>query len=165
MAGTVKNTVYGTIILTAVWIILREDYAVTTVVSGVLISLACIFLSRRLLPGGGALRVNYFRLSVYLLYLIGQVYIAGIATIKIILTGARAEIVEFNTIITDKFLRTVLVNSITLVPGSVSLDITDDKITVLWLMNKKPNAGKKADPEYFIRNKLEKMLIKAQKRA
>ena len=158
----IKNTICGTILLTVVWIILREDLSVLTVTTGAFISCGCILLCRRFLPAPETPGVNYFRLAVYMLYLLAQVYIAGIATIRIILSGARAEIIEVQTKITDGFLRTLLVNSITLVPGSVSLDITDDRITALWLVHKNKNPRGKS-PEDFIKNNLERMLIKAQK--
>jgi len=73
------------------------------------------------------------------------------------------EIVEIKTTLSSLFLRTVLVNSITLVPGSVSLDLKGDIITVLWLKKKD------AAPEYtenageLIKGGMERLLLKAQK--
>jgi len=100
---------------------------------------------------------------LYLFYLIGQIYIGGISAIKIILFGAHVEIVKIQTHIRNKVLRTILVNSITLVPGSVSLDLSEDVITVLWLKRKTSGAPDIDNADEILKDKLEGMLLKAQK--
>jgi multisubunit Na+/H+ antiporter MnhE subunit len=91
------------------------------------------------------------------------VYIAGFLALRVVLTGAHVEIVEVKTEITNKFLRTILVNSITLVPGSVSLDLQDDAITVLWLQKKTEGSSNIENAGELIKGKLERMLRKMQK--
>jgi len=151
------------ILLTVVWIILRESITITTVVVGLILSTLCVFLSKRIIPLERTEPVKPLRLILYLLYLLGQVYIGGIATIRIILLGSHVEIVEINTQITNKVLRTVLVNSITLVPGSVSLGLEDDKITVLWLTRNDISKAEIENAGELLKGKLERMLLKAQK--
>jgi multisubunit Na+/H+ antiporter MnhE subunit len=90
------------------------------------------------------------------------VYIAGILAIKYIATGARAEIFEVKTGVSGAVLRTILANSITLVPGSVTLDLSDDRITLLWLTNDAADSGHIRDAEILVNGKLEKMLKKVQ---
>ena len=158
-----KNSVYATLLLALVWIILRESFSVSTVVTGFAISTGCLFLCHRLLPLPSTAHFNPIRLVIYLFYLLGQVYIAGLSAIRIILTDAHVEIVRVRTRISDKFLRTVLVNSITLVPGSVSLDLQEDEITVLWLLKKGSTAQEIDNADELIKGKLERMLLKAQK--
>ena len=158
----VKNVLYSTILLTVVWIILREDYTIITVTSGLFISAFCVYFCYRFLPMQGMPEINFFGLLVYLVYLLTQVYLSGISVIKIILTEASVEIVQVKTQITDKFLRAILVNSITLVPGSISLDLQEDTITVLWL-KKKTIEKYIENPDEQIKGKLERMLLKTQK--
>jgi len=158
-----RNSIYATIILTVIWMILRESIAISTVVAGFAISAGCLFLCHRLLPLPNMAHFHPLRLILYLFYLVGQVYIAGFSAIKIMLTDAHAETVEVRTTLTDKFLRTILVNSITLVPGSVSLDLQDDKITVLWLMKKTMKSRNMENADELLKGKLERMLLKAQK--
>jgi multisubunit Na+/H+ antiporter MnhE subunit len=148
------------ILLTVVWIILRESLTVMTAVTGLAISVCCVLFSRRVIPLSKTESVKPLRFVIYLFYLLGQIYIGGVAAIKLILLDAHVEIVEINTQIKSSVLRTILVNSITLVPGSVSLDLTEDVITVLWLTKYPPdieNAGK------LLKGKLERVLLKAQK--
>jgi multicomponent Na+:H+ antiporter subunit E len=150
------------LLLTGVWVILVENLTAQTVVTGLVISAACILFYQRFVPLPRMATIKPVRLMVYLLFLLTQVYIAGLMVIKIIFTGPQVEIVEIKTRLTDKLLRTVLVNSITLVPGSISLDLEEDKITVLWLKNKTKMKGYD-DPGEFLKGKLERVLIKAQK--
>ena len=158
-----RNSIYASILLAAVWIILRESFAVWTVVTGFAISAGCLFLCHRLLPLPPMAHIMPVRLVIYLFYLVAQVYVAGLSAIKIILTDAHVEIVQVKTRITDKLLRTVLVNSITLVPGSVSLDLQEETITVLWLMKKGATTQDIDNADELIKGKLERMLLKAQK--
>ena len=92
-----KNSIYTTITLTAVWIILRESLAVSTVVTGFVVGAGCLFLCHRLLPLPKMAHFHPFRLIMYLFYLIGQMYISGFSAIKIMLTDAHVEIVKVKT--------------------------------------------------------------------
>jgi len=151
------------LLLTAVWIILRESFTAASVIVGLILSTGCILLSKRVIPLAGTDPVKPLRLVIYLIYLLGRVYIGGIATIWIILFGAHVEIVEIKTKLTNKALRTILVNSITLVPGSVSLGLKDDTITVLWLTRNTISRKEIENADELLKGKLERMLLKAQK--
>ena len=113
--------------------VLRESYSLFTVISGVVIGVVCLIFYRIFFPLPKTAPIKPLRLILYLIYLFGQVYIAGFKVIGIVFTTAHVKVVEIKTKISDKLLRTILVNSITLVPGSISLDLDEDKITVLWI--------------------------------
>jgi len=95
--------------------------------------------------------------------LFGQIYVGGIAVIRIILLGAHVEIVKVDTLIRNKVLRTILVNSITLVPGSISLDLKDNIITVLRFKDKVEELSESGMTSDLLKDKLEKMLLKTLK--
>ena len=154
---------YAVVLLTVIWIILRETFTILTVASGIVISALCVFFCNWLLPLSKTSNFNILHLIIYPLYLIWQVYIAGISAIKLILTDAHVEIVTIKTDLSSLFLRTVLVNSITLVPGSVSLDLKDETITVLWLKKKSAGPEHTKNADELIKGKLERLLLKAQK--
>ena len=153
---------YKVALLTFVWVILREDLSVATIISGIVISIICISYSWKFLPLRKMTQVNYLKLFLYFFYLIGQIYLSGFYVIKVILTGdAQAKIVEVDTTLTNDTLRVVLADSITLTPGSIMLDMTDAKITVLWLRNL--NDTKQANnPGDSIKGHLEDKLLKMQ---
>ena len=158
-----KNALYSIVLLTVMWIVLRESVTLLSVATGIAISTGCVYFCHRFLPLPKTSNINPLRLAVYLFYLLGQVYVAGFLAIQIVLTDAHVQIVEVKTKITSKFLRTVLVNSITFVPGSVSLELQDDAITVLWLTKKEPGPEELERAGELIKGKLERMLLKAQK--
>jgi len=158
-----RNSIYLIILLTVVWIILRESLTVVTAVVGLVLSALCVLLSRRFIPLEKTESVKPLRLIIYLFYLFGQIYAGGMATIRIILFGSHVEIVEIDTKIRNRVLRAILVNSITLVPGSVSLALEDDTITVLWLTRKDVSQSEIENADELLKGKLERMLLKAQK--
>lgn len=160
-----KNSIYGVILLTVIWIILRETIDLATIATGVFLSLCCVYFCRRLIPLPKTPKIKFFWFMTYLFFLFGQVYLAGLLAIKIILTDAHVEIVEVKTKLSSIFFKTLLVNSITLVPGSISLGLKDDKITVLWLKQKTGNTDNDSfeDAEEILLSKLQKMLIKAER--
>jgi len=161
--GLSRNSFYMIILLTAIWIILRESVSILAVAAGLAISFCCVFFFHRFIPLPKSEPIRPFRLVIYVFYLLGQIYIGGIAAIGIILFGARVDIVEMKTRIRSKVLRTILVNSITLVPGSVSLDLNEDTITVLWLTRKTDGAADIKKTGELLKGKLERMLFKVQK--
>ena len=82
---------------------------------------------------------------------------------KMILFGKpRADILETHTTITNRALRVILADSVTLTPGSVLLDLSEDKITVVMLRDKRDSENPENADE-LIKGGLEKKLLKAQK--
>ena len=160
-----KNNICAAALLAVVWAILREDFSLATLAVGTVIGAACVFARVRFLPSDEKIDVSYFWFAVYFFYLIGRIYAAGFAAIKTVFTGARVETVELKTKLTDKFLRAVLVNSITLVPGSASVDLDGDAITVLWLVAKSAGREHIDGAGEIIMGGLERVLLRAQRRA
>ena len=157
-----KNSVYVIVLLTLIWVILREDISVLSVITGIAISVLCVFFCSKFIPVPKSSNINILRLTLYLLFLLKEIYKAGFWAIKVILTGSRIEIMEMKTVIKNQFSRTALANSITIVPGSISLDLKDDTITVLWLAEKGWDRQQTKDAAGLIIGKMEKMLSKVQ---
>jgi multicomponent Na+:H+ antiporter subunit E len=80
--------------------------------------------------------------------------------VGIVFSGAQVRVVEVKTPLRNRFLRTILANSITLVPGSVTLDLKGDKITVLWLTKKTTDIDGIEDLGEQVKGRLERMLDK-----
>jgi len=143
--------------------ILRESLSAMTALTGIIVGGCCVYLARRIIPLEKIEGASIFRLFIYLFFLLGQIYLGGIATIRLILFGADVEIVKIRTKIQNSLLKTVLVNSITLVPGSIALDLDEDIITVLWLTKKTEGPPDPEKADAVLKDKLERMLLKAQK--
>ena len=133
-----------------------------SLIIGAGVSIVCVYYSRKFLPLKGITNVSFLRLFLYLFYLLKEIYVAGFHVIGIIIKGqARTDIVTMRTKITNETLRIVLADSITLTPGSVLLDLTDDNITVVWLRGEdEPEEVDSA--EALLMDGLENALIKAQ---
>jgi len=157
-----KNSLYAILLLTVIWVILRESITIPEAAAGIVISTCCVFFCRRLLPFSNFETINLLKLAVYPFYLIGQVYLAGFNAIKLILTDADADIIKVKTQISNSLLRTILANSITLIPGSISLELQDETITVLWLKGKSKDSRHALSEGEAIKGKLEKILLKAE---
>ncbi|MCL2704269.1 MAG: Na+/H+ antiporter subunit E [Defluviitaleaceae bacterium] len=154
--------VFSMAALTAVWVILAEGLTWRNVLTGLIISTIALFFIAKFLPLKEISNVNFYKLATYPFYLIGQIYLAGFHVIKIILSGPKVDIVTVPTKIKAEALKIILVDSITLTPGSVLLELNDDKITLLWIRDKKsPNDPKAAEEQ--LKAKLERRLLKAQK--
>ena len=158
-----RNIFYMIVIFTVIWIVLMEQFTLWSVGAGLAVSALCAVFCRIFLPLDKIAGVNYFRFFIYLVYLIGQVYVAAICAVKLVIKGAKSDIVVVDTEITNDFLRVMLANSITLVPGSVALDMDDGKITILMLSEKGDGPEELKDATDRIKDVLEKRLMKAQK--
>jgi multisubunit Na+/H+ antiporter MnhE subunit len=152
------NTIISVILLTLIWVILREEISVSVIVVGLAVGTGCVVFSSIFLPLPKTGAVNPFRFIVYIVYLIWRMYAACIPVIKIIFSGASFEIVEIKTKIEDKFLQTVLVNSITLVPGSIAIKLHEDTITVLCLKGEK--SPEIEDIGEYLKGDFERILLK-----
>ena len=162
-----KNNLYFIILLSIAWVLLSENISISIAVTGIIISICCVFFSFRFLPVERTVNINLFRLVIYLLYLAGHICIAAFSTIKLVFMGRNEKIavnvIEVKTQISKSFLRTILAISITLTPGSISLDLKNDIITVLLLSEKKYDLQDKENAAMSIKNTLEKVLLKAEK--
>jgi len=154
---------FSVITLTIIWVILREEISVFDIIIGVLASTACLFFSQRFLPADDVDNVKFRRLWYYPFWLLGQIYVAGFSVIKMIILGARADFVNVDTKLKSNIMRVILGNTITLVPGSVTLDQEQNHYTVVW-MRSKDAADISGDMSEQVKGKFERKLIMAEKR-
>ena len=157
-----KNSIYLITLLTIVWIVLCEELSVPAVATGIVISAGCVYFCRKYLPLTTITGVKFLELGIYPFYLIGQIYLAGFDAIKLIIKGAKVDVVKVNTKITNEFLRVILANSITLTPGTVSLELNGETITILWLRDKASGSRDMNNAGELIKGKLERKLLKTQ---
>jgi len=156
-----RNAIGAFVLLMIIWLILVENLSWFYVILGGIVSVACLLLTWKFIPLDKVRDVRFLRLIPYALYLITAIYVQGFVVIKRIVTGARLDIVEVKTELKSDFLKALLVNSITLIPGSISLNLEGDTITVLNLGHPKDeNAFRSVNNN---RTRLEKKLLKAQK--
>jgi len=163
-----KSYVYAIVILTIVWLVLRENFSLYDAVAGVVIGICTMYFYHRFLPYNKTLDkmkdINYFRLLIYFVFLIEQIYVTGFYVIKLIIMGAKMDIVHLKTKITNDALRVILANSVTLTPGSISLELDNDKLTVLWIRKKNDTRSNIDELDKSLKGFLESKLLQAEKR-
>lgn len=126
-------------LLLAFWLILSGHYDLFHVASGVFCAGLVTALSADLLSlGGRETGLSVWRFVAYLPWLLYQVVLANFHVVSLIFAPhrIRPQIVRFRTILTSELGRTTLGNSITLTPGTVTMDIDGDEFVVHALSDK-----------------------------
>ena len=125
------------LVLAAVWIILNEAVTPLTVITAPLVGvLVLVFTNRFVLNGDYSARyaIRPLALLHYALVLVWQIYVAGFhAMAKIVTGGINVNIVEFDTALKNDFLIALLANSITLTPGTVTMEKNGQHLKVIWI--------------------------------
>jgi len=146
-------------LLTFIWMILFEQFSLAMLLFSVVISiLVDLFTDRFLLRGNyeHSYVIGTWTSIKYIFRLIIEIYLAGIDVIPTIIKGdAHAEIVRTETKLTDELLIDLLANSITLTPGTVTVEKRGSELLVLNL-----NAlAEDEDGRAVIPEKIEKIFL------
>ena len=158
-----KHTFFVLLALTVVWMILMEEVSWRALGVGMLTAMICMHFGNRFLPYEEIKDVNFFKLATYPLFLVGQIYVAGMQVIKVILMGYKMDVITMKTGLKNEALRIIMAESITLIPGSISLELEDDFVTAMWITTSKSPDLNQAEREEAIKGKLERRLGAAQR--
>ncbi len=124
-------------IVVIVWVILEEELSVRTVIAGAVIGvLTLAIVDRYVLRGDyerlyamGPLRAVRYAAALFI-----QIYVAGFQALHRLMTGrVNVDIVDITTELEDDFRVSLLANSITLTPGTVTLERRGGRLRVIWL--------------------------------
>lgn len=147
------------IVLTFIWIILYEHFTPFILFSGVFISIIVVLFTDRFLLKGNyeySYVIGFGTLLRYAGRLLVEIYLAGIDVIPTIITGdADVEMVRVETKLRDELLIDILANSITLTPGTVSVEKMGSQLLILNLNAQAPGE----DRRELIPLRLEKILL------
>ncbi|MCL1996935.1 MAG: Na+/H+ antiporter subunit E [Defluviitaleaceae bacterium] len=160
---------YGFYILLALagfWIILVENITWQSLAVGLLIGAFCTYLADMFLPPlEEAKKIKFSKLIFYPFYIIGQVYIAGFHIIKFVIVGAKFDFVNVKTNLKSETLKVLLMDSITFVPGSISVEMEEDTIMTLCIYDKRLDVNNPKDKKVidkWIKADLEERLSVAE---
>ena len=124
-------------VFAVVWVILEEQISIATVVVGALIGLAAMVGTDRYVLRADYQQAYPFGLVAgirYVISLIVQIYVAGVQALYKVLTGTlHVGIVDVHTSLEHDFHVALLANSITLTPGTVTLDREGNTLKVIWI--------------------------------
>ena len=125
------------ILLFLFWLMMMGSITTEIVIFGLLISAAIYFLMDKLFGITPKKELRYISLAWYapmfLFLMLREVIKANLAVLKVIFSGTKhpeSVIVTRRFPLVTEFARNVLANSITLTPGTISVEVTDDVFTV-----------------------------------
>ncbi len=129
-------TLFG--LLFIFWLALSARLDPLFVVMGLVSAAVVTWLSLALLEGvlgqaDATPRLHLWHLLTYLVWLIARIPPAGFQVARVVLDprlGARPGVVRFRTRLASPTARTTLANSITLVPGTMTIEVRDEVFVV-----------------------------------
>ena len=127
----IKHFIATYIIMLAFWLLLSAHFDPFHVGAGIVCSAIVAYASHDLLFAGAGNHTltKIVRFIAYLPWLIYQIVLANIDVAKRALSPGMPidpRVVTFKTMLKSDVARTALANSITLTPGTVTIDIVDD---------------------------------------
>ena len=149
------------VVLFAVWLLFTASLGMYSLVMGMIGSVFIAALTYDVFIAQHQANLRFFvprplHLAVYLIILIISFYTASARVLVAVLTGkVNPRIIHFRTRLRSDFARMVLAVSITFTPGTITLDLNDDHLTVHWLFCS--TTHKKAAGE-AVKGRLEKYL-------
>ena len=124
-------------IVTLAWVVFEEELSIRSVLVGASVGLVTLLLVDRYVLRGDYRHLYSIGVVPALRYvwtLIVQIYLAGFEAIAKLLTGRlNVDIVDITTSLDDDFRIALLANSITLTPGTVTLDRSGNRLRIIWL--------------------------------
>jgi multicomponent Na+:H+ antiporter subunit E len=120
------------------WCILNENFYLITIVVGIFVSLIAttlvsfLFTDRK--SSKGTYRLPPWHLIKYIWVLFINIFKSAMTIIKIIIHEEdHPIIVKISTKVLRDWPICLIANGITLTPGTVTIDVTENELTVLWL--------------------------------
>lgn len=135
----IKNQLAIFFVLMIVWILLNNNFELEIIGVGIILSfvLSLIFGSRTdVLNEFKFTPAAFFFTGVYLLVFFGELIKSNIDVAVRVLKPSlpiNPGIVKTKTVLKSKMARMILTNSITLTPGTLTVDIDDDIIYIHWI--------------------------------
>jgi len=123
------------VILYAFWLVFSGHYDAFHLSLGVLCAALVSYFSHDLLvstPPDGSEATKTWRFILYLPWLIYQVILANLHVVRLVFDtrDVAPRIVRFKTRLRDDLAQVAFANSITLTPGTITMDIDDDEFVV-----------------------------------
>lgn len=129
------------IVLFGVWLLFSDSFDPFHLIAGAVgaVLIAALTFDEFIAPHEASLRFFMPRLpmlAVYLGYLVYALYVSSWKMLTAVITGhVNPRIVHFRTRLRSDLARMVLSNSITFTPGTITLDLNEDHLTVHWLFS------------------------------
>lgn len=125
------------LLLTGLWLIFFEKISLLILFSGLFFSIFSIYFSEKYLIDDSFyvfFPFNVFKLLRYAFFLLIEIYKSGFSIIPYIISGkANPGFVDIYTELESNLEIVILANSITLTPGTITVDVQGHSLQVLWI--------------------------------
>ncbi len=154
------------ILFLLIWIVINDGATLMNIFIGIIVTIFSIVIANYLLDFSylDAFSLPPVKLIKYLLFLIKEIYISGIRATIMIITGKIKPGFLVNKIdpnIKNVYLHNILAISITLTPGTITVENKDGTLTVLSMHTDNKNPAQSFEPHLLeIENELAKKLDK-----
>lgn len=129
-----------TLFLFVVWILFSANVGFFSLLFGFFISLLSASLTYHIFLPEHEANLHFFiprpfSLIRFFILMVAALYASSFQVVKAVITGnTNPRIVHFRTRLRSDIARTILANAITFTPGTMTLDLNDDHLTVHWLL-------------------------------
>ncbi len=124
------------LILVFIWLVLNASFTWESFATGFVFASISLYLSHRLFFENDNIHSYYMPLWFFIFYLFAMLYFIAKASVLLIINLLKGKknpkVVTINTRLNNAWYTSIVANSITLTPGTVTLDKTDDTMEVLW---------------------------------
>jgi multicomponent Na+:H+ antiporter subunit E len=152
-----RISLIGPVLFLLFWVILCEQLSIEVFILGMAVSAVVYHFNRNLFTTA-SLRFSKLPLyALYLMLLLKEIVLANISVAKIVLSpkmNISPCIVRLKTQLKSSLHRAILANSITLTPGTLTVQLKEDELVVHCLV-------KENIPD-LIHSKFEKLLLKIE---
>ncbi len=139
LASKPVRFIYSWVVFFILWLAFTTTFATAEVVTGAVVSFILALISYETFTGWGFKGIKLSNLWWSVVYIINFLWLmlkANLNVARIVLTPSlpiNPGIVEFETKLTNEYAKMVLANSITLTPGTFTVDIVGNRFYIHWI--------------------------------
>lgn len=159
---SIKKTLYYIqlySIFSLFWIALFEHITTTLLISAPIVSIIIVFISEKFFIQDSYYNAFYFntwKMLKYFFVLVFEIYKSSLTLIPKIFEGkAKSRLVSIKTSLKKPEHIAILANSITLTPGTITVDVSENDLLVLWF---NPQSIESEESGDMIKGSLENIL-------
>lgn len=167
--SNIKNNLNVLLLLAVMWVILFEEVTPFVIITALIMPVCVLVLTDNflLIDEESTYKTDYMigvlPLIKYFFFLFYEIYAAGIGVIPNILKGeSNTAYVSCETKLTDEFLIDILANSVTLTPGTVTVQKSGQHLKILALDT--PDVAGGEDPREALPLRLEAILLEFEEK-